>query len=38
MTNELFESLLFEEEGTAIDFKKEQYRFANASDDEKGNC
>jgi predicted HTH transcriptional regulator len=30
MTNELFESLLFEEEGTTIDFKKEQYRFANA--------
>ncbi len=35
MTNELFESLLFEEEGTTIDFKKEQYRFVNASDDEK---
>jgi hypothetical protein len=35
MTNDLFESLLFEEEGTTIDFKKEQYRFANASDDEK---
>jgi len=34
MTNELFESLLFEEEGTTIDFKKEQYRFVNASDDE----
>jgi hypothetical protein len=35
MTTELFESLLFEEEGTTIDFKKEQYRFVNASDDEK---
>lgn len=35
MTNELFESLLFEEEGTTIDFKKEQYRFVNAGDDEK---
>jgi hypothetical protein len=35
MTDELFESLLFEEEGTTIDFKKEQYRFASASDDEK---
>jgi len=35
MTNDLFESLLFEEEGTTIDFKKEQYRFVNASDDEK---
>lgn len=31
----MFESLLFEEEGTTIDFKKEQYRFASASDDEK---
>src|SRR6266516_3778271 len=35
MTNELFESLLFEEEGTTIDFKKEQYRFVKASDEEK---
>ena len=35
MTSELFERLLFEEEGTAIDFKKEQYRFVNASEDEK---
>jgi hypothetical protein len=35
MTNELFESLLFEEEGTTIDFKKEQYRFVNASEDDK---
>jgi hypothetical protein len=35
MTNEQFESLLFEEEGTTIDFKKEQYRFVNASDEEK---
>ena len=35
MTGELFESLLFEEEGTTIDFKKEQYRFVKASDEEK---
>src|SRR4051812_46770213 len=35
MTNELFESLLFEEEGTTIDFKKEQYWFVKASDEEK---
>jgi hypothetical protein len=35
MTNEMFESLLFEEEGTTIDFKKEQYRFVNATEDEK---
>jgi hypothetical protein len=35
MTNQLFESLLFEEEGTTIDFKKEQYRFVNASDEDK---
>jgi len=31
----IFESLLFEEEGTTIDFKKEQYRFVKASDEEK---
>jgi hypothetical protein len=35
MTNELFERLLYEEEGTTIDFKKEQYRFVKASDAEK---
>ena len=35
MTNELFEILLFEEEGTTIDFKKEQYRFAKASEEAK---
>jgi hypothetical protein len=35
MTIELFEGLLFEEEGTTIDFKKEQYRFVNASEDDK---
>ena len=34
MTNELFERLLFEEEGSTIDFK-EQYRFVNATDEEK---
>ena len=35
MTNELFEDLLTKEEGMMIDFKKEQYRFVKASDDEK---
>jgi hypothetical protein len=35
MTNELFESLLYEEEGTTIDFKKEQYRFVKASDEDR---
>jgi len=35
MNNELFEQLLYEEEGTTVDFKKEQYRFAKATEDEK---
>jgi hypothetical protein len=35
VTNELFESLLYEEEGTTIDFKKAQYRFVKASDEDK---
>ncbi len=35
MTNELFEHLLYEEEGTGIDFKKEQYRFSKATDEER---
>src|SRR4051794_32891777 len=35
VNNELFEELLYEEEGATIDFKKEQYRFAKASDDER---
>ena len=35
MTPELFERLLYEEEGTTIDFKKEQYRFVKATDEEK---
>jgi hypothetical protein len=35
MTNELFERPLYEEEGTTIDFKKEQYRFVKATDEEK---
>ncbi len=35
MTNELFERLLYEEESPTLDFKKEQYRFAKATDDEK---
>lgn len=35
MNNELFERLLYEEESTTLDFKKEQYFFAKASEDEK---
>lgn len=35
MNNDLFERLLFEDESTTLDFKKEQYRFAKATDDEK---
>lgn len=35
MNNGLFERLLYEEENTTLDFKKEQYRFARATDDEK---
>lgn len=35
MNNELFEQFLYEEESTTLDFKKEQYRFAKATDDEK---
>ena len=35
MNNELFERLLYEEENTTLDFKKEQYRFAKATDNEK---
>lgn len=35
MNNELFERLLYEEESTTLDFKKEQYRFVKATDDEK---
>ena len=35
MNNELFERLLYEEESTALDFKKEQCRFARATDVEK---
>jgi hypothetical protein len=35
MNNELFESLLYEEESTTLDFKKEQYRFVKATDNEK---
>lgn len=35
MNNELFERLLYEEESTTLDFKKEQYRFAKATEDEK---
>ena len=35
MNTELFERLLYEEEGPTLDFKKEQYRFAKASENEK---
>jgi predicted HTH transcriptional regulator len=35
MNNELFERLLYENESTTLDCKKEQYRFAKATDDEK---
>ncbi|MBE7508509.1 MAG: ATP-binding protein [Planctomycetia bacterium] len=35
MDSALFERLLYEEESTTLDFKKEQYRFVKASEDEK---
>jgi hypothetical protein len=35
MTDALFERLLYEEESTTLDFKKEQYRFVKASDEDK---
>ncbi len=35
MNRELLEQLLYEEESTTLDFKKEQYRFAKASEIEK---
>ncbi|MCH8316831.1 MAG: ATP-binding protein, partial [Planctomycetes bacterium] len=35
MNSEHFERLLYEEESTTLDFKREQYRFVKASDDEK---
>lgn len=35
MTNELFERLLYEEESTTLDFKREQYRFVKATDEDK---
>jgi len=35
MDKELFERLLYEEESATLDFKKEQYRFAKATEDEK---
>ena len=35
MNNELFERLLYEEESPTLDFKKEQYRFVKANEDEK---
>lgn len=33
MTNEQLEQLLYEEEGDALDFKRDQYQFAGASED-----
>src|SRR5262245_22353300 len=35
MHDTLFERLLYEEESTTLDFKKEQYRFAKATDEDK---
>jgi hypothetical protein len=35
VNNTLFDRLLYEEESTTLDFKREQYRFAKASDEEK---
>lgn len=35
MNKELFENLLYEGEGTTLDFKAQQYRFAKATDEEK---
>ena len=35
MTNEIFERLLYEEENPSLDFKRDQYRFARATEDEK---
>lgn len=36
MTDELFESLLHESEGEALDFKRDQYPFAGATHEQKG--
>jgi hypothetical protein len=35
MNHEQFEQLLYEEESSTLDFKKEQYRFAKAIEHEK---
>jgi len=35
MNSDLFKRLLYEEEGTTLDFKKDQYRFPGATEDEK---
>lgn len=35
MNNELFEQLLYEEENPSLDFKRDQYRFARATEDDK---
>jgi predicted HTH transcriptional regulator len=35
MNNELFERLLYDDESNTLDFKRDQYRFVKASDNEK---
>ena len=35
MNSELFEQLLYEDESTTLDFKKKQYLFARATEEEK---
>ena len=35
MKKDKIESLLYEEEGNTLDFKKEQYKFSKATDEEK---
>ena len=35
MNNELFEQLLYEEESPSLDFKRDQYRFVRATEDDK---
>ena len=35
MNDDLFEQLLYEEEGSTLDFKSEQYKFVKATDEEK---
>jgi hypothetical protein len=35
MTDDLMENLLYEDEGSALDFKRDQYRFEGATDADK---